>query len=285
MDYRSNNFLMTSIAMLAFAGNSILCRMALSEEATSAESFTLIRLLSGALMLSLLIGGRNAVKKELLSHGSWISGLYLFVYAAAFSFAYIYLDTATGALILFATVQLSVLAVSIFSGEKMTVGNTVGVVLAFSGFLLLMMPGTSQPSTQGAILMFASGVAWAAYTLAGRGVDNPLLVTQGNFVKASAIAVLALVWFVDFSQISGQEILLAVASGALASGCGYAIWYLAIKGLTRLSSGIVQLTVPVIAALGGIVFVGETLTLNFSIASLMVLAGVGFVVYESAKPQ
>lgn len=283
MDYRNNTFLMTSIAMLAFAGNSILCRMALSEEATSAESFTLIRLLSGALMLSLLVGETNANKKELLHHGSWISGLYLFVYAAAFSFSYIYLDTATGALILFATVQLSVLAVSIFSGEKMTVGNTVGVVLAFSGFLLLMMPSASQPNTLGAILMVASGVAWAAYTLAGRGVDNPLLVTQGNFVKASAIAVLALFWFIDFSQISGQELLLAVASGALASGCGYAIWYLAIKGLTRLSSGIVQLTVPVIAALGGIIFVGETLTLNFSIASLMVLTGVGFVVYESAK--
>lgn len=280
---RNNTLLMTAIAMLAFAGNSILCRLALSDDSSSAESFTLVRLLSGAITLTLLTYRPDQQLKALFSGGEWLSGFYLFAYAAAFSFAYAFLDTATGALILFASVQLTILCVSILSGEALNKRKLIGVVLSVSGFVLLMLPSSTQPSLFGFVLMTASGLAWAAYTLAGRNSDSPLIDTQGNFLKATVFALVAFIWFVDINSLTLREVVLASASGALASGCGYAIWYAALKGLTRLSAGIVQLTVPVIAAFGGIIFVGEAMTLAFVIASLLVLSGVGLVVYQSSK--
>lgn len=269
--------LLTTLALLAFAANSVLCRMALGEAAIDAPSFTVIRLFSGALTLFVLI----RLKTDALSRssaGSWISASMLFLYALTFSYAYLTLDTATGALILFGAVQISMILLSMRAGNRLSLVEWVGVLLAFGGFVYLVLPGVSAPSPLGFFLMSLSGVAWGVYTLRGRASGNPLLETCSNFLRTLPFIVVVLLLTIMHAQLSWQGVLLAVLSGAVASGLGYAVWYQALAGLSATQAAVVQLLVPVIAAFGGVLFIGETIGLRLMVSAAMVLGGILLVV-------
>ncbi len=267
----------STLALVAFAGNSVLCRLALGEGQIDAASFTVIRLLSGALVLALILiasgKGRTTTSK-----GSWLSALMLFLYAVTFSYAYISLDTGTGALILFGVVQITMILVSIVSGNRLHLSEWVGVTIAFVGFLYLVLPSLTTPSLNGFILMSLSGVAWAFYTLRGRQSKSPTADTAYNFIRTTPLfLVLAIVGFQD-ANLSREGIILATISGAIASGVGYIIWYIALGGLTATQAAVMQLLVPVIAAAGGVVFANEIVSARLVWSSIMVLGGILTVV-------
>ncbi len=270
--------------MVAFAANSILCRLALEDASIDAASFTTIRLLSGALALLVVssLGSRNAPRTA----GNWVSASMLFAYAAAFSFAYITLGAGTGALILFGAVQVTMLVVALRTGERPHVVEWLGWVLALGGLVYLVFPGLSAPAPLGSLLMAGAGIAWGLYSLRGRGGGDPTRATTANFVRSVPIAlVVSAIAFRDFS-VSGRGALLAVLSGALASGLGYVVWYTALKGLTATRAAIVQLSVPVIAAAGGVMFLGERVTARLVVASVLILGGVALsvTVRSSSEP-
>jgi drug/metabolite transporter (DMT)-like permease len=251
--------ILTSLAMIAFAGNSLLCRAALKHTSIDAASFTTIRLISGALMLWLVVRMRRGTHK---GRGNWPSALALFAYAAGFSFAYVSLPAATGALLLFGAVQATMIVHGIWAGERMQKLQLLGLVLALAGLVGLLLPGLSAPPVFGSLLMLGAGVAWGVYSLRGRGAGDPTQVTAGNFLRAVPIAAALSVIMFDRTSLDSAGFWYAVASGALASGIGYAIWYTALPALKAAKAATVQLSVPVIAALGGIVFLGEPLTLR-----------------------
>jgi len=263
----------TALALVAFASNSILCRLALRGRAIDPASFTLIRLVAGALALTLILAlsGRDATPRS----GDWISSLCLFLYAAAFSFAYLSLGAGSGALILFGAVQLTMIAAARYSGERPHALEWIGLLFALAGLVYLTSPGLSAPSPAGSVLMAAAGGAWGLYSLRGRGAVAPLAATAGNFVRAVPLAVAAGVIALPHVHVSGRGVLLAATSGALASGVGYAIWYLALSGLSATRAATVQLAVPVLAAALAVVFLAETITLRLVIAALVILGGVG----------
>ncbi|WP_282342608.1 DMT family transporter [Pseudomonas sp. PS02288] len=265
---------LTSLAMLAFAGNSLLCRLALKHTAIDAASFTGLRLLAGALMLSLLLQVRRSRGKP---HGSWSGAAALFTYAAAFSFAYLQLDAAVGALLLFGAVQSSMLLYGVMRGERLGRWATLGLLLALGGLLVLLLPGASAPPLGSALLMLLAGLAWALYSLLGRGVADPLAATAGNFLRAIPFAVLLCLALVTRRDWDLPGVTYALLSGALASGVGYAIWYTALRGLGALQASTVQLSVPILAALGGSLLLGETLTLRLLLVSIAVLGGIALV--------
>jgi drug/metabolite transporter (DMT)-like permease len=269
--------LLTCVAMLAFAANSVLCRLALGSGAIDAASFTAIRLGSGALVLVLLAQGR---RREIIfgQRGSWRSAATLFLYAAAFSFAYRNLSAGTGALILFASVQLTMLFFAIFSGERPGAAEWFGLVLAFSGLVYLVLPGLTAPPGLNAGLMAVAGVAWGVYSLRGRGASDALGVTAGNFLRAVPFALIVALVTIGDGHATPRGEILAMLSGAITSGIGYAIWYAALRGLTSTRAALVQLSVPVIAALGGIVILQEKITPRLVIASLLVLSGIALAV-------
>lgn len=272
--------LLTVAAMLAFAANSLLCRIALRDAHIDAASFTAIRLASGALMLWLLVRVRNG---GIGPHGNWPSAFALFAYAAAFSYAYLTLPAAAGALLLFGAVQATMIGYGLWRGERLDVVQWVGLTLAGGGLVGLLLPGLSAPPAGGAALMIASGVAWGVYSLRGRGVGNATAVTAGNFIRAlpfAAVLGLAMLPRADF-DVAGVGY--AVASGALASGLGYAIWYSALPGLRATSAATVQLSVPVIAALGAAMFLAEPVTLRLALASAAVLGGIALVIARRAR--
>jgi len=282
-------FFLTTLSLIAFAANSVLCRLALSDpigitiSSIDAASFTILRLLAGVIMLAIIIALKRTSHTN-HSKGSWPASLMLFIYAAAFSYAYISLDTATGALVLFASVQISMLVISIFRGNRLTWLEWLGMAISFTGFIYLISPNvdsTISPSITGVILMAGSGIAWGVYTLLGRGSHDPLCDTAYNFIRTlPLIALLAAFTFAN-SHISLQGAILAILSGALASGLGYSIWYAAMKGLSATQSAVVQLAVPIMAAMGGVLFVAESMTLQLIIASSMVLGGILLVVLGS----
>lgn len=284
-------FLLTSAAMLAFAANSLLNRAALAENAIDPYNFTLMRLASGAITLVLiaLIANRKSVR-DLAAAGTWPSAFALFVYALGFSIAYLWLGAGMGALILFATVQITMLGTAIVKGDRPSPMEIIGLVLALGGFIALVSPGFDQaPNMQAVALMTLAGIAWGAYSLWGRGSKNPTLDTAGNFWRAFLMASVVIVPILAFqlgaAVMSWQGVALAVASGALASGVGYAIWYTALPGLTRTRAGIVQLSVPALAAIAGVVLLGEPLTFRFAALTVIILAGVGLATLAKAKPQ
>lgn len=264
--------LLTALAVLAFAANSILCRMALSDHSIDAASFTAVRLISGAVALALLLLYRHrTLKKEKINV---VSALMLFTYAICFSFSYTQLSTGTGALILFGSVQLSLMLSGLIQGERPGTLTWAGIVIAFSGLVYLLLPGVTAPPFVSALLMVTAGIAWSIYTLRGRASKNPLLTTAWNFIGTlPLVAITALVFHSQIS-LSNQGIALAMLSGALASGMGYAIWYSALPSLTATNAATVQLSVPVIAALGGVMVLAEPITSRLIIASLVVLGGV-----------
>jgi drug/metabolite transporter (DMT)-like permease len=258
--------------MLAFAGNSLLCRLALKNTAIDAATFTTVRIASGALVLWLLARGRSGLG------GSWISALALFGYAIAFSLAYRELSAATGALLLFGAVQASMIAAGLWRGERLHAAQSAGLVLALGGLVVLLLPGLSAPPLIASLLMLGAGVAWGVYSLRGRGAGDPLHTTAGNFVRAAPFALAASLLM--FSQFSADTlgVIYAIASGALTSGVGYAIWYAALPRLRAVEAASVQLSVPVLAALGGIALLGETPTLRLIACSAAVLGGIALVI-------
>jgi drug/metabolite transporter (DMT)-like permease len=245
---------LTSLAMIAFAGNSLLCRAALKDTGIDATSFTTIRLVSGAVTLWLVARMRRGTYT---GKGNWLSALALFTYAAGFSFAYVNLPAATGALLLFGAVQATMIGHGIWAGERLLRLQLVGMLLAGGGLVGLLLPGLTAPPLFGSVLMLGAGVAWGVYSLRGKGAGDPTRVTAGNFLRATPIAVALSVLMLNDASLDKAGFLYALASGALASGLGYAVWYTALPALKATSAATVQLSVPVIAGFGGIVFLGE----------------------------
>ncbi|ODU45503.1 DMT family transporter [uncultured Aquimonas sp.] len=276
---------LTVLALLAFAGNSLLCRAALRDTAIDPASFTLLRIVAGALVLALLVGLRAPAQ---LRAGSWTSAAALFAYAIAFSYAYIGLSAGTGALILFGAVQASMLGWALLRGERFGAVQSLGLVLAIAGLIGLLLPGLSAPPFGAALLMLLAGIAWGVYSLRGRGAGDPTAVTAGNFLRAvpmagAAIAI-ALLLAPDAMQIDAPGSLHAIASGALTSGLGYAIWYRALPQLRASTAATVQLSVPVITAVAGVLLLSEPVSLRLVLASIAVLGGVALVVLLPKRP-
>ncbi|MBZ0331218.1 DMT family transporter [Halomonas sp. ANAO-440] len=272
--------------MVAFAGNSLLCRIALKDTSIDAASFTAIRLISGAVVLWLIVQMRRGT---FTGGGSWSSAFALFAYAAGFSFAYVSLSAATGALLLFGAVQTTMIGYGIYAGERLRTLQIIGLFLALAGLVILLLPGLTAPPLAGSTLMLGAGVAWGIYSLRGKAAGDPLRVTAGNFLRAVPIAVVLSLITLSGSSLDPAGFWYAVASGALASGMGYAIWYTVLPALKATSAATVQLSVPVIAAAGGAVMLGESISLRLVLASMAILGGIALVILEkqhanSAKP-
>jgi len=277
--------LCTTLALLAFAGNSVLCRLALGEGAIDAASFTIIRLLSGIIVLAIILQVTRSHKVIIsiststststsTSRGSWKASFMLFVYALTFSYAYISLETGVGALILFGSVQITMIVVGLFSGNRLHYSEWFGLIGAFSGFVYLVLPELTTPSLMGFILMCVSGAAWGFYTLAGRTSKSPMRDTAFNFIRTLPLVLILTLLTFQYASLSEKGILLAVLSGSIASGVGYTIWYIALGGLSTIQAAVLQLLVPVIAALGGVLFADEVFTLRLLMSSVMVLGGI-----------
>ncbi len=267
---------LTSIAMIAFAGNSLLCRAALKHTSIDAASFTTIRLVAGAVMLYLVARMRSKQP----GGGNWLSAFALFAYAAGFSYAYVSLPAATGALLLFGAVQATMIGHGLWVGERLLRLQLVGLALAIGGLIGLLLPGLSAPPLYGSVLMLGAGIAWGIYSLRGKGAGDPARVTAGNFIRAVPITVMLSLIMLKSNSLDYVGVLYAVASGALASGMGYAIWYTALPALKATKAATVQLSVPVIAALGGITFLSEPITLRIVLASVAILGGIALVIIE-----
>lgn len=276
-----NTFLLTATAMLAFAANSLLCRMALGAGIVDAASFTSIRVVSGALMLGLLIlpGWRSRCHMP----PDWRSIVSLFGYMIFFSFAYLSLSAGTGALILFGAVQLTMFIVALRSGEHFSALSWSGLAFAFGGLIYLVSPGVTAPDPLGAALMAVAGIAWGWYSLLGRSAADPLASTAWNFIYSAPLALIASLLFAGGFHITTNGALLAMASGAIASGLGYFVWYAALRGLTAMRAATVQLSVPIIAAFGGVMLLDESVTLRLVIASIATLGGVAIVLRQKGQ--
>jgi len=273
--------MLTALAMLAFAANSLLCRLALGQELMDAASFATMRVISGALMLSLISWRR--LRGLGRSGASLWSAVALFVYMIFFSFAYLSLAAGTGALILFAAVQLTMFVRALRDGEPFPWLSRIGLLMAVFGLIYLVSPGLTAPEPLGALSMVIAGAAWGIYSLQGRRASDPLAATAGNFLYCVPMVVGLGLIFVGRIDVTASGILLAAASGALASGLGYAIWYAALGGLSAAHAATVQLSVPVIAAIGGVVILTEPLTLRLVLASAATLGGVSMVLGQRAK--
>lgn len=304
---RLNISLYTILALTAFAANSVLCRLALGDNTIDAASFTSVRLLSGMLVLIIILAftrsglayrfsraegkvlnqdgpdnlqGTSAADavSQSKARGSWRAAILLFIYAITFSFAYVSLATGMGALILFASVQLTMVIASLIGGKKLHYTEWSGLVMAFCGFIYLVMPTLATPSLSGFILMTISGIAWAGYTLMGRGSTSALRDTSYNFLRTLPFVILLILFTFQDAQLSNTGLALAIVSGGLASGIGYTIWYIALTGLSAIQAAVVQLVVPVIAAVGGIIFAGESMSMRLILASMMILGGILFLI-------
>ena len=271
------------VALLCFAANSVLCRLALGKQIIDPGSFTTVRLVSGALCLALI--SFVAARKNHANgvQGSWTSGLALFVYAVCFSFAYMSLDTGTGALMLFGSVQISMIAWQYIKGKRLSVVEWLGVFIAFAGLSYLVYPVLATPVLHGMLLMGLAGCAWGVYTIRGKSSRDPLGDTTFNFLRTLPWVLLLAVVIWPRVELTGEGLLYAGLSGALASGIGYALWYVALENLSTTLAAVSQLSVPVIAALGGVVLVGEALSLRLTLASIFVLGGIGLVIYHNTK--
>jgi drug/metabolite transporter (DMT)-like permease len=270
----------TAAALLAFAANSVLCRLALGQAAIDAASFSTVRLGSGALALALLGAGRRVSGKR----GSWTSAAMLFAYAVAFSFAYRTLSASTGALILFGAVQTTMILAALGSGERPHRLEWLGLLLALCGLVVLVSPGLAAPSPAGSALMGLAGISWGMYSLRGRRAGDPLADTGGNFVRAVPLAVVVSCCTLPHAHLSRHGAFLAALSGTLASGVGYVLWYAALRGLTATRAATVQLAVPALAALGGVLFLAEHVSARLLLAAALILGGVGLAV-ASRRPR
>lgn len=294
--------------MIAFASNSLLCRLALKQTTIDAASFTFVRVLSGTVALWVILQIRRkfrvdrtpsalverspdsslVTRHSSLRSGNWASGLALFAYAAGFSFAYVDLSAGTGALLLFGAVQATMIFWGFLKGERLDRIQIVGVVVAIMGLIVLVFPGLSAPPIGGSILMLGAGVAWGVYSLRGKAARDPIGVTAGNFLRAVPFAVLTSLFMIPRVHLHSLGICYALLSGALTSGLGYVIWYTVLSDsmpdrLGPTSAATVQLSVPVLAATGGILLLGEPITFRYVLASIAVLGGIALVVLEKKR--
>lgn len=273
---------LTTLALIAFAGNSVLCRLALADGSIDAASFSTVRLVSGAFALLLILYASNRGETS-PSFGSWMSAAMLFLYAICFSFAYVSLDTGVGALILFGMVQLTMVAGALINGDRPTVAEWVGWLLAIAGFVYLVSPGLAAPSPLGSVLMAIAGVGWGVYSLRGRHEPYALAGTTYNFVRSvPMVIVISALAFQDL-HLTTKGTLLAIMSGAITSGVGYAIWYAALRSITSMQAAMVQLAVPVLAAAGGVLFLSESVSLRLIVASLLILGGIFLAVFGKTR--
>ncbi len=277
---RTSVVILTSLAMLAFAGNSLLCRVALKNTGIDAASFTSIRLISAAVALWLVV---HLSSKTNSGKGNWPSAFALFAYAAGFSFAYINLTAATGALLLFGAVQTTMISYGMWRGERLLNLQWLGLVLALGGLVGLTLPGLSAPPLVSSLLMIGAGVAWGIYSLRGKGAGDPTAVTAGNFLRTVPITVVLSLLMMRHITWDSAGIWYAIMSGAVTSGIGYAIWYKALPALKATQAATVQLSVPVIAAIGGIILLSEPLTLRLVLASTAIISGIALVILERKK--
>ena len=263
----------TVFALVAFAANSVLTRLALEEPAIDPASYTTIRLVSGAtaLLLISVVHNRRSLSR---SAGSWISAVMLFLYALTFSFAYLSLSAATGALILFGAVQTTMIVSALLSGERPRLLEWLGLFLAMAGLVYLVFPGLTAPSPLGTALMVVAGISWGVYSLRGRRAQNPLVDTTSIFLRSVPLVLLVSLLSLRYIQLSVQGVLLALVSGAVTSGLGYVIWYAALRGLTATRAATVQLAVPVLAAIGAVIFLSEDISLRLILSGVLILGGV-----------
>ena len=273
--------LLTGAAMLAFAANSLLCRLALAQPRIDPGSFGSIRLVSGALVLALIV--RMRAGSDAAPRGDWLAATMLFAYVALFSFAYLSLSAGTGALILFGAVQLTMLGAGLRAGERFAPAAWAGLAAAIAGLVYLVSPGVSAPAPLGATSMALAGAAWGVYSLRGRGIVSALAATASNFARAVPLALALSVLTAGAAHADGPGVALAVASGALSSGIGYVIWYAALRGLTAMRAATVQLSVPPIAAIGGALMLAEPLTPRLMLASAAILGGIAVVLATRAR--
>ncbi len=266
--------------MIAFAGNSLLCRLALKHTGIDAASFTLTRILSGAIALCLIIVLRQ---RSSVRAGNWLSALALFIYAIGFSLAYISLPTGTGALLLFGAVQATMILWGFHKGERLDAIQWIGLFLALSGVIVLVFPGLSAPPLISSLLMLGAGIAWGIYSLRGKKESNPAEATAGNFLRAVPFAIATSILLSHSAHFDFAGTSYAIISGAITSGLGYVIWYTALPGLKATSAAAVQLSVPVLAATGGILLLAEPITLRYAIASVVVLGGIMMVIIEKQR--
>ena len=270
----------TALALVAFAANSVLCRLALQQNAVDPATFTTIRFASGAVVLLAIAGGRKPLGR---SKGSWISAGILALYAIPFAFAYVRLSAGTGALILFGSVQLTMLTSARRMGERIRRRQAVGLALALIGLVYLVSPGLSAPSLTGSVMMATAGVFWGLYSLRGRGAVDPLMQTTSNFVRCVPLMLLGSLATLPQFHVRPSGAILAVASGALASGLGYVAWFAALRGLTSVKAAVVQLAVPVIAAAGGVLLLSEPIPTRLVVAAILVLGGIALVIVSGSE--
>lgn len=266
--------------MVAFASNSVLCRVALKLTSIDAATFTSIRLVSGGVVLWTI---SKFLRANRTGRGSWKSAFMLFVYAAGFSFAYSSLNASTGALLLFGAVQATMIGYGIWKGERLRAKQICGILLALGGLVGLMLPGLSAPPLFGALVMLTAGIAWGIYSLRGKGTGDPTQVTTGNFLRASLFALVLSLVLQSRVNVDMGGVRYAIASGAVASGLGYVIWYSVLPALKATNAATIQLSVPVLAALGGIIFLGEIVTARFVLASLAILGGIALVILSKSS--
>jgi drug/metabolite transporter (DMT)-like permease len=272
---------LTAAAMFAFAANSLLCRLALQQRGIDPASFASIRLVSGAITLAVIVRFRAA--RLAPGHADWLAAAMLFAYVAFFSFAYLTLPAGTGALILFGAVQLTMFIAGLRSGEMFGAIAWLGLALAVTGLVYLVSPGVAAPPPLGAALMAIAGLAWGVYSLRGRGVPDPLAATAGNFARAAPLALVLSLLSITNVYADAAGVALAIASGALTSGVGYVIWYAALSKLSAMRAATVQLSVPLIAAFGGVAFLSEAITPRLATASVAILGGIALVL--ASRPQ
>ncbi|HEY1229831.1 MAG TPA: DMT family transporter [Ramlibacter sp.] len=265
---------LTTLVMIAFAGNSLLCRMALRGTGIDPATFTAVRIVSAAVVLAVITQSRHRPSR---GAGTWRSALALFAYAAAFSYAYVSLTAATGALLLFGAVQATMIGWGVFQGERMGPRQLGGLVLALAGLVGLLLPGLSSPPLAGSLLMILAGIAWGIYSLRGKGVGDPTQATAGNFLRAVVPALVLSLLTVPWARWDIRGVACAVASGAITSGMGYALWYSVLPALRATNAAVVQLSVPILAAFGGILFLSESLNIRLVLASVAVLGGIAIV--------
>lgn len=278
----ANTALLTALAMLAFAGNSLLCRLALKGTTIDAGTFTLARVAAAAAVLWLIVVARRQAGRHgagaMTLGGNWVSALALFCYAAAFSFAYERLSAGTGALLLFAAVQATMTGYGLYSGEPLRAQQWVGLALALTGLVWLMLPSLATPPLASSLLMIAAGIAWGVYSLRGKRAADPVETTAGNFVRAVPMALALGAAIQAQRSLDAPGLAYAVVSGAITSGLGYVIWYAAVPRLRAATAATVQLSVPVIAAVGGTAWLGEDLTLRLALSAAAVLGGIALVI-------
>jgi len=282
----ARTLLLTAVAMLAFAANSLLCRLALQQASIDPASFGSVRLVSGAVVLAALM--RLRAGPPAAARSDWLAAVMLWAYVACFSFAYLSLAAGTGALILFGAVQLTMFGAGLHAGERFAASAWCGLVLAVAGLLYLVSPGIAAPAPLGATLMTVAGVSWGVYTLRGRGAGDATAATAGNFLRAAPLALALSVAFAGTMHASANGVALAIASGAVTSGLGYVVWYAALPGLSALRAASVQLSVPPLAAIAGVLLLSEAFSLRLVLASAAILGGVALVLFSrslEARPQ